>query len=450
MAIKTEDNEKPVISGMHSTFPETPFNPKDLGEILDVLCTHPYPLFTSYCMTDPLTEEKSTLHAVAETLMYRGLSKKPAFAEEVGTLGSMIASLDNAAAYGNTIMHLLWAHDCLGFMWWCAFEQDHLTHAPYDWDNIERELGLFDSSLEPKPILKTMKKFADFLEDFKYKKLPARTVDAVCIVNAQSDTWLSTYGTFILAKQAGLDIEFCHCEDNIPKANAYFLPSVSHAHLTVRFMREIMKRVEEGAALYVSIGNDAIISHFEPFFGPEPLTHYYPVKDDKVEAFGESFSFRPKFKIDYRATSAEVLATDENGKPVMTKNTYGKGVVYFLAYPIEELAGKEPGVISGSAAAKAYYKFYNELKEFRSSEKTVIKDNPYVTYTEHVADDNTIVVVAVNCVPRESCVNFDLGDRYSFASQIGGETVDVISSKKGHSIQMTMSPNSAVIFEIKK
>lgn len=450
MAIKTEDTEKPVISGMHTTFPETPFAPNDLGEILDVLCTHPYPLFTSHCMTDPLTEEKSTLHAVAETLMYRGLSKKPAFVEEVGTLGPMLASLDNAAAYGNTIMHLLWAHNCLGFMWWCAFEQDHLTHAPYDWESIERELGLFNSSFEPKPILKTMKGFANFLKDFKYEKLPARTVDAVCIINAESDTWLSTYGTFILAKQAGLDIEFCHCADTIPQSNAYFLPSVSHSQLTIRFMREIMKRVEEGAALYVSVGNDAIISHFEPFFGLEPLTHYYPVKDDIVEAFGETFSFRPKFKIDYRATTAEVLATDENGIPVMSKNTYGKGVVYFLAYPLEEIAGKEPGVISGSKATKAYYKFYNELKEFRAPKKTVTKDDPYVTYTEHVVDDDTILIVSVNCVPRESHVNFNFGDRYSFSSQIGGEKIDITSEENGHSTQMTMPPNSAVIFEIKK
>ena len=54
----------------------------------------------------------------------------------------MIASEENAAAYANTIIHQLWAHDCMGFMWWCGFEQSHLTHTPYAWDEVERELGL--------------------------------------------------------------------------------------------------------------------------------------------------------------------------------------------------------------------------------------------------------------------------------------------------------------------
>ena len=41
MAIKTEDNIRPVISGMHACFPESEFCAQNLGEILDVLCTHP-------------------------------------------------------------------------------------------------------------------------------------------------------------------------------------------------------------------------------------------------------------------------------------------------------------------------------------------------------------------------------------------------------------------------
>jgi endo-1,4-beta-mannosidase len=68
-AIKTEDTSRPVISGMHGTFPEKQFRPEDLGEILDVLCTHPYPLFTPHCMTDAVMENKSCLHAVAETVL---------------------------------------------------------------------------------------------------------------------------------------------------------------------------------------------------------------------------------------------------------------------------------------------------------------------------------------------------------------------------------------------
>ena len=136
--IKSIDNTRPVISGMHSLLPEDIWSPEDQGEILDVLCTHPYPLFTPYCNTDPLNEQKSILHSTAETVMYEDIGGKPAFVEEMGTLGNMIASKRIAADYIRASLWSQWAHDCKGFMWWCANEQSHLTRTPYDWENVER------------------------------------------------------------------------------------------------------------------------------------------------------------------------------------------------------------------------------------------------------------------------------------------------------------------------
>ena len=270
MAIKTEDNIRPVISGMHACFPESEFCAQNLGEILDVLCTHPYPLFTAHCMTDPIVDFKSVMHSTAQTLMFRGVGKKPAFVEEIGTLGPMLASDENAAAYINTVLYLLWSHNCLGLMWWCGFEQKNLTHAPYDWETFERELGLFYDDYSPKPVLGTISDFAEFIKELEYKKLPERIVDAVCIINAQKDTWKSTYGTFLLAKQAGLDIEFCYAEDEIPVKRAYIIPSVAHSQLKKHVMDEIMSRVENGAILYISMGN-GLLSPFNEITGLKSL-----------------------------------------------------------------------------------------------------------------------------------------------------------------------------------
>lgn len=46
--IKLEDPTRPVVSGMHGLSPTGVWSPEDQGEILDILCTHPYPIFT--CM----------------------------------------------------------------------------------------------------------------------------------------------------------------------------------------------------------------------------------------------------------------------------------------------------------------------------------------------------------------------------------------------------------------
>jgi len=444
MAIRTEDRSRPVISGMHGTFPESAFKPDDLGEILDVLCTHPYPLFTEHCMTDPITEQKSVLHAAAETVMYRGLSGKPAFSEEVGTLGPFFANEENAASYINTVLYLLWAHNCLGFMWWCGFEQLHLTHTPYDWDAVERELGLFHADYSPKPVLGAISSFADFIQSFSYKALPGRIVDAVCILSAEKDSWLSAFGTFILAKQAGLDIEFCYITDEIPEARAYILPSFAHSRLPGHVLRTLLSRVEQGAVLYLSIG-EGFLSPFKEYSGLQPLCRYNPVKSDIVSLCGNDFTFMPHFKVDFESAGASILARDDEGKPVMSQNDYGKGTVYFLSYPIEDLAGGVPGINSPKHFTP-YYLFYETMDKLRSPEKIVRKDNPHVAYTEHIGASGKRIVTAVNCVPYESTVSFTFNG-YSFLETLNNQ--DAFVTVQPESVVLTMRPNSAVVFEIK-
>ena len=79
MAIRCEDASRPIISGMHSLSPDGEWRMQDQAEFLDVLCTHPYPIFTPHCDTDPLNQMKSALHATAESLYYADLSGKPCF-----------------------------------------------------------------------------------------------------------------------------------------------------------------------------------------------------------------------------------------------------------------------------------------------------------------------------------------------------------------------------------
>lgn len=450
-AIKSEDNQKPVVSGMHSTFPEYDFRPQDMGEILDIMCTHPYPLFTPHCDTDPITEHKSAMHAVAETVMYRGFSGKPAFAEEVGTLGPMIASNENSAEYTNKILHLLWSHNCLGFMWWCAFEQSHLNHTPYDWIHLERELGLFYTDGTFKPTAAVLSDFAKFAEEFEYKKLPDRIVDAVCVIGGspieKRESWLPAFGTFILAKQAGLDIEFCYNTQKIPEANAYILPSLSGAqYMSIHALKEILSRVENGASLYVSFDACEGFADFEKTIGLKVLYRQRMVSADKVELGGETFEFMRTFKTTYAESGAEVIARDDKDTPVMSKTKYGKGTIYFVAYPLEKIAGDTPSVISGENET-AYYKFYEAMPLLKNSKKRVTCDNCHVVITEHIVDENTRLVVAVNCIPRDTKATLSL-DGFKLSKTIKNQDCNI--SADGNRAVLDMKANKAVVIEIKK
>ena len=66
----------------------------------------------------------------------------------------MFASEAISADYMRSTAWNLWSHDCQGLLWWCAYDQDHLEQAPYDWNAYERELGLVASDRRVKPSLR--------------------------------------------------------------------------------------------------------------------------------------------------------------------------------------------------------------------------------------------------------------------------------------------------------
>lgn len=413
--IKLEDPDRPVVSGLHGLLPDGTWTPEDQGELLDILCTHPYPIFTPHCDTDPLNQMKTCLHATAQSVMYESLGGKPCFVEEIGTLGPMIADEDVAADYIRTAMISSWAHDLRGFVWWCANEQAELTHTPYDWDSVERELGLFRLDGSPKPVADVFTAFSRSMKNFPLEKLPPRITDAVCVLSRGQDNWAAAFGSFLLAKQAGLDITYAWCLDEIPVSPVYMLPSItSNAAIEGHVMAELLRRVrEDGATLYLSL-NDALLSPFSAYSGVKVKTRCRRAMPDTVVLDGKEFRFSSPIRLQLEATTAEVLAYDQEKRPAFTVNKYGKGKVFFCAYPLELDAATKPGVISG-AGAIPLADFYRKmaLGNFARtvSSDPAMPDAPYVGVTEHILPDGGRIAVLINYTPEERPVHLRTGGR---------------------------------------
>lgn len=423
-AIRVEDREHPVVSGMHSLDPAGTWRPGDQGEILDILCTHPYPIFTPHCDTDPVNEMKSILHSTSESVMYADLGKVPCFIEEAGTLGPMIADERVAADYVRAAMFSAWAHDLRGFVWWCANEQRHLSHTPYDWCAVERELGLFRVDGSAKPVVEEMTAFTGFVDRFAYDSLPPRIRDAVCILTDDQDHWAAAYGAFILARKAGMDLSFAWCHDEIPDANAYLLPVLTgNLSIPRHVLNDILRRVREGAVLYLSL-NDALLSPFAEMTGLRVKTrarrtHPVSVKWEGGEADGLWNDFVCRFE----PAGAEILAADSDGNPSFSRMSYGKGQVFFMAYPIEWMAATEPG----TAEEKPLYKFYEKLNVI-SAEKAARSNQPDLCVTEHPVDDGTHLLCLTNYAPVEKEAKISLAEGWKteelFAYRGGELSVD--------------------------
>lgn len=448
-AIRVEDPKRAIVSGMHSLSParNAPWTMQDQGELTDLLTTHPYPIFTPHCDRDPLNTIRGLLHATAESRFYADIGGKPCLAEEVGTLGPFVCSEQVAADYIRTLLFSLWANDCHGLLWWCAYDQKHLENAPYDWHSYERELGLVRKDRTVKPVMKEMARFAKWLRELPLRRLPLRAAEAVCVLTHGQDQWAAGFASFILAKQAGFDIEFQYAEQPLKEARLYLLPSLCGAEsFTRRFWLELLARVEAGASVYVS-HHDCILVPFCEEFGLEVRTRERrsgPARIRMRTTGGHgrvtSYEGASPFRLKLRAVKAEVLAAEEDGNPAFTCARHGKGRAYFLSVAAELHLSQTPGAYHGKGAAP-WWRLYRMMAERLMQERVVRKEHPLVGVTEHELDARRRVVVAINYGPEPVETEVSLCAGWSAAEDWHGQM-------KGR--QWRIGANDAVVGLVEK
>lgn len=435
-AIRSQDSTRPVVSGMHSLLPHNKWPIQHQAELTDILTTHPYACFTPHCDLEPLNTIRTELHGTAETLFYRGIGGKPCFVEECGTLGPMFADEEHAAAFVRTSLLSLWAHDCRGFLWWCANEQSHLERAPYDWSAVERELGLFRTDGSHKPVLGALRSFAALLDSLPFDRLPSRMTEGVCVLTKGQDAWGAAYMSFLLAKQAGLDIEFAYADQPLPPADLYLLPSVcGDTAISRRRLQQLLERVEKGATLYLSVDN-GLLSPFSQYTGVKVLTRE---RADSVTLAGEEgLSLPCRYRLRMEPCGAEVLAADEDGLPVFTRHAYGKGQVFCLIAPLETGLLDKRGAFDGGGE---YTRFYSALKATLPTRKAAALGTPCgIGLTEHPLDDSRRILVLVNYTPDEATADLVLAPGWEVAAWHSGAAQ--MPGNSGAVVEIHAKPNT--------
>lgn len=411
-AIRAEDKSRLVISGMHglkSSVSEA-WRIQDQGELTDVLTTHPYALFTPYAGLDARNSIRTTMHSAAETRLYADVSGKPCLAEEIGMLGPMEANESVTASFARTALFSLWANDCRGFLWWCAYDQNHLQFPPYEWSAVERDLGLFRTDRSPKPVANELMNFSRFLNKLPFRELPVRNTDAVCILSEGQDQWAVAYASFILSKQAGFDIKFSHVDQKLQESGLYLMPSVNGmSSISRQKWLELLERVKQGAVLYVS-GDQGYLSHFVGPAGIDIVSRQARTGKAVVRSLDDKslqFEISAESRCLIRTESARVLAVENNNNPVFTVNQYGKGKIFFLAVPMESDLSKTAGAFNETSPP--YWKIFKTLADEAGIKHEVVRDNPFIGVTEHDLSQTEKIVVAVNysVLPQEVTLRTD-------------------------------------------
>ncbi len=444
-AIRAADPTRPVVSGMHGLSPHgrDSWRIQDQAEITDLLTTHPYPPFTPHCDLDPIPTMRPCLHATAESLLYGDVGGRPCLAEEFGTLGPGYADAGNAAAYVRTNLFSLWAHDCRALLWWCAFDQDHLEHAPYDWSNVERELGMLHKDRKPKPLANEFVKFSSFFGRLPFDRLPPRHIDGVCLLSPDQDCWGAAYSAFILAKQAGVDIAFRYSDQPLGEPAVILVPSLQgQNHLNRRRWLELRERVAAGASLYISVDN-AIISGFKDLTGLEVISRQRRGSPLTFDFDGSKFSAGPDFLSRLRLSGAEALGSEPDGNPAFSVFKLGKGRVFFLSFPLEMELAERPGIFDAGKAVP-FWRIYARI--FSGSAGRILqRDLPVVGVTEHALDPDRRMAVLINHSPQEAKTILKLAGGWGISETLYGDP----PASRGDKFEALLRPNDALILILK-
>ncbi|SFQ81023.1 beta-mannanase [Hymenobacter arizonensis] len=445
-AVKSEDTTRPLLSGMHSLSAEenAPWRIEDQAATTDVLTTHPYSLWTPYASQDGINTMRTILHAAAETRLYGDLGGKPALVEETGVMGPMTGGEKEKAAFARTALFSNWAHDCMGTLWWCAYDQLSFAYPPYNYSSVENELGLIGEDRRPKPVLGELKTFSRFIDQLPFKALPPRKTEAVCILTAGQDTWGVGYTSFVLAKQAGFDFRFQKAGQPLADAPLYLLPSlkgVEPFHKAYWFA--LLDKVKAGATLYISL-DDAYLPTFNGPLGVEVGTNSQRRSRvrfaSKLGTDSLVFEAAAERKLLIDSKQATVLAKEGDGNPVFLKTTYGKGRIYLLTFPLEQNLAALPGAFD--AGQPAYASIYREIARPQLAARVLTQPHPLVGTTEHEVSPNEKVVVLINYSPSDIATTAHLLEGWKIASSLHGP--------KPASTSLTLKANDALVLTLRR
>lgn len=396
-AIRSVDNTRPISSGMHGLDIGGAWHIEDQGALCDILCTHPYPSPSIKGDIEPYNGMRTTMLPTAQSEFYSGIGKKPCMIQEQGIFSDTIGNREMAADFLRVNVLSAWANDLCGYLWWCGMEHQLLKQAPYAWGMNERELGLVDRDLRAKPVGIQMKELAETLKALPDK--PPKDIDAVCIL-PRGEKYPRAASSYILARQAGFNIRIENC-DGIPSdSKAYILPAIEGWEVTFRRTYDhLLDRVENNGAKLLITYMGGHITEFERVTGLTSMGLQKGSPHTAEFSFGK-ISYTPTRELILESVGAQILATNESGNIIFSKNKLGKGEVYFLNFSPELIAFDQTNGFNPELRAP-YYMIYKEFAADLIDNYVVKSNDPQICVTQSKNEDGSYIVTAINYSNKE-------------------------------------------------
>ena len=388
--------------GVETTGEDNGYSLRALAPLVDFFGPHSYPM-----LDDPVRQILTPAFACE----LAGSLGKPVVLEEFG-VSSDFAADEHAADYYRQVLHTSLLAGARGWLAWNNTDFDDLRHQdPYRHHVFELHFGLTDARGRPKPQLRVLGEFAEFVRDLAPGEWERVAGDAAIVVPEHFERELpftepayrrdmreNLLQAYVAAREADLPVELVRERDGLPgDARLYLAPCAKL--LTSPGLDRLRELAEGGATVYASYfaGSTANqrgpwLSWLDEIFGVRHRLRYGlvdPIEDDEVIfqfvddlgdiPEGTRLTFRVAGEPSARAflplepLGAEVVALDGHGRPALLRYRVGAGGTVLCTYPIEHMAAKTPGVNPEDT-----YRIYSALAEAAGVERPVRVDDPRV------------------------------------------------------------------------
>jgi|SRR5271157_450411 len=502
-AIRRYDSLHPLVVGTSmEDVGRGPFRPDNIRDEVDFFSVHPYSIYAPKLFPDPMLSARGTYGAALETALSGGAGR-PVMVQEIGASAAQYEPEQIAKYLGANLYSALGA-GANGFLIWCftdaAPEQFH--RVPYLRSPHETQFGLTTWEGKARPAARMLKDFEEIVARLDLSGIEPAAAEAGIIVPnewskpygdfshfglagpvivpytstveggavsgqapphfSEENDWLtgSWLSSFILARQAGLKADFPREYSDWQGHPLLLMPSPLTStdnflvHVHSDFWEKARRYVEQGGALYASVGGDAAIPEMESLFGARLVDHL-PVSDVTLKVVSALPGLKPGDVFHYSApgnahqgaatlvvASGTVIAVDQAGRPALIANTLGKGKTLLCAYPLETYLAGVPSVFDQEENT---HRIYQAFRDWAGVKPRFQIDRPSVEVVSLDAKDHGyVVVVSHSANPQRMTVSSAFPLRSIQRVTPSGERS---VSLQGSQWQLDLQPYEAAIFD---
>jgi endo-1,4-beta-mannosidase len=359
--------------GIEVTGIDNGYSLRSLSSLVDFQGLHSYP------MSDDIVRQSL---AAAFACEMAGTFGRPVVLEEFG-LTSDFVSDENGAHYYRQVLHSSLLAGATGWIAWNNCDYDDLRgQDPYRHHPFELHFGVTDAKGKPKPQLYEIERFSKLVSELKKSGWKTVAGDVAIVVpehfervvpfttdDYRKDIRDNLAQAYVAAREADLPVAMVREFDGLgDRAKLLLLPSTKM--LMAPTVDRLVELAEAGATVYLSYFAGSTRTQRGPWvprlnelFGIRQSLQYgltNPIKGSEVTLTfvgefgdlgrGDTLSFKvagnesSRSFLPVETAGAEVLATDQDGRPALVRRRVGKGSMIFCAYPIEHMAAKTPHV----------------------------------------------------------------------------------------------------------